>query len=87
MRRSKRRSRGETDANDQFRVSELPDGTYEITVDVFGFETFKQSHVDVPGRVPLKLQLHRQVNFVGEVAAVKHPNGFQKLISKLRHIF
>jgi Carboxypeptidase regulatory-like domain len=85
--KTKTEIKGETDANGQFRVSELPDGTYEIRVDVFGFETFKQSHVDVPGRVPLRLQLHRQVDFVGKVAAVKHPNGFQKFISKLRHIF
>ena len=85
--KTKTEIKGETDANGQFRVSELPDGTYEITVDVFGFETFKQSHVDVPNRVPLKLQLHRQVDFVGEVVAVKHPNGFPKFISKLRHIF
>jgi hypothetical protein len=80
-------TKGETDANGHFRVSDLPDGTYEITIDIFGFETYKQSHVDVPGRAPLKFQLRRQVDFVGEVVPVNHPNGFHKFISKLRHIF
>lgn len=75
---------GETDANGQFRVSDLPEGTYEITINIFGFETCKQSHIDVPGRAPLKFELHQQVIFVGEVAA---PNRFHKFISKLRHIF
>jgi hypothetical protein len=76
-----------TETKGHFRVSDLPDGTYEITIDIFGFETYKQSHVDVPGRAPLKFQLRRQVDFVGEVVPVNHPNGFHKFISKLRHIF
>jgi hypothetical protein len=56
----------------------------------FGYLTFllKQSHVDVPGSAtPLKLQLELQVDFVGEVVVVNHPNVFRKFISKLRHIF
>ena len=80
-------TKGETDANGQFRASDLPVGTYEITIDIFGFETYKQSHIDVPERAPLKFQLRRQVDFVGEVVPVNHPNGFHKFISKLRHIF
>jgi Carboxypeptidase regulatory-like domain len=86
--KTKTKVSGETDANGQFRISDLPDGSYEITIEILGFKTLKQSHVDVPGSaVPLKLQLELQVDFVGEVVTVNHPNGFRKFISKLRHIF
>jgi hypothetical protein len=86
--KTKTKVNGETDANGQFRISDLPDGSYEITIESLGFKTLKQSHVDVRGSAaPLKLQLELQVDFVGEVVAVNHPNGFRKFISRLRHIF
>jgi hypothetical protein len=86
--KTKTKVNGETDANGQFRISDLPDGSYEITIEILGFKTLKQSHVDVRGSAaPLKLQLELQVDFVGEVVAVNHPNAFRKFISKLRHIF
>lgn len=84
---TKARVDGETDTNGQFRIPDLPDGSYEITIASPGFQTLKQSHVDVLGPAPLKLQLELPIDFVGEVASINHPNGFRKFISKLRHIF
>ncbi len=78
---------GETDANGQFRIPGLPDGSYEITIVSPGFQALKQSHVGVHGPAPLKLQLEVQIGFVGEVVPTNHPSGFRKFISKLRHIF
>jgi hypothetical protein len=77
---------GETDASGQFRITDLPDESYEITIDSLGFQTLKQSHVGVPGPAPLKLQLELRAYFIGEVA-INHPSVFRKFISKLRHIF
>lgn len=78
---------GETDANGQFRIPGLPDGSYEITIVSPGFQALKQSHVGVHGPALLKLQLQLQIGFVGEVVSINRPSGFRKFISKLRRIF
>lgn len=85
--RTRAKINGETDANGQFRIPGLPDGSYEITIDSPGFHSLKQSHVGVQGPAPLRLQLELPVEFVGEVVSIDHPSGFRKFISKLRHIF
>ncbi len=77
---------GETDVRGQFRTPELPVGNYEITIDRAGFQTLKQTHIGVPARAPLKLQLEAEAIFVGEIAAT-HSSAFRKFISKLRRIF
>jgi carboxypeptidase family protein len=61
---------GETDESGQLRLTELPAGTYEITITVPGFQTLKQNHVAVPARIPLKLKVEVAA-IMGEVVAVK----------------
>jgi Carboxypeptidase regulatory-like domain len=48
---------GETDAGGRLRLVDLPTGNYEITVTVPGFKVLKQSHVSVPSKTPLRLQV------------------------------
>jgi hypothetical protein len=48
---------GETDAHGRLRLADLQTGNYEITVIVPGFKTLKQSHISVPARTPLRLQV------------------------------
>jgi hypothetical protein len=48
---------GETDAGGRFRLVDLPEGSYEITVSVPGFKVLKQSHVSMPPKTPLRLQV------------------------------
>jgi hypothetical protein len=78
---------GVTDANGQFRMSGLPDGSYEVTIESLGLRSFKQSAISVHGYVPMKLKVELPIDFVGEVVAIDHRSGFRKFISKLRHIF
>lgn len=48
---------GETDARGQLRLLELPAGNYEVKVVVNGFKVLNQSHVSVPSKTPLRLQM------------------------------
>lgn len=48
---------GETDARGRLRLLDIPAGSYEITVAVTGFRVLKQTHVAVPSKTPLKLQI------------------------------
>jgi Carboxypeptidase regulatory-like domain len=83
--KTKKKFKGETDTLGQFRITDIPDGTYEITIEAFAFEPLNQIHICLPPRVPLKLQLHHESAFVGEVSERRNP--LQKFISKLRHLF
>jgi hypothetical protein len=62
---------GKTDARGRLRLADLPSGTYEISVIVPGFKTFKQKHITVPARVPLKVQV--DVATMGAVVIVEGP--------------
>lgn len=59
---------GKTDVRGRLRLADLPPGTYEISVIVPGFKTFKQNHITVPARVPLKVQVDAAL--MGEVVIV-----------------
>jgi len=48
---------GETDASGRLRLADLDAGLYEVLVIVPGFKTLKQSHIEVPARVPLKFKV------------------------------
>lgn len=61
---------GKTDTTGLLRLADLPDGNYEITVVVPGFKTLKQSHVSVPTRIPLRLQVDVGA-MMGEVVVVR----------------
>jgi Carboxypeptidase regulatory-like domain len=64
---------GETDARGRFRLVDLSEGSYEITVAVPGFEVLKQSHVPVPSKTPLKLQIEVGNISMGVVVVVDGP--------------
>jgi hypothetical protein len=83
--KTKKAFEGESDATGQFRVSDIPEGLYEITIKAFFFLPLTQIHVYLPPDAPLKLQLHHEPAFVGEVSERRNP--LQKFISKLRHLF
>jgi Carboxypeptidase regulatory-like domain len=83
--KTKKKFKGETDSVGQFRISDIPHGTYEITIEAFAFEPLNQIHVYLPPRVALKLQLNHEPAFVGEVSERRSP--LQKFIAKLRHLF
>ena len=68
---------GETDARGQLPLVELPAGSYEITVSVPGFKVLKQSHVSVPSKTPLRLQIEVGA-LMGEVVVVKGPHAEPK---------
>jgi Carboxypeptidase regulatory-like domain len=69
--KTKVRVYGETDAKGRLRLADLPTGNYEITVVVPGFKELKQSHVSVPTKIPLRLQI--EVGVMGEVVVVEGP--------------
>jgi hypothetical protein len=48
---------GGTDAKGQLRLVDLPAGNYEVTVALNGFKLLNQSHVSVPTKTPLRLQM------------------------------
>jgi hypothetical protein len=62
----------ETDAKGRLRLADLPTGNYEITVVVLGFKELKQSHVSVPTKIPLRLQIELGT-LMGEVVVVEGP--------------
>jgi hypothetical protein len=62
---------GETDAGGRLRLVDLPSGSYQITVAVPGFKALEQSHVPVPSKTPLKLQI--EVGVMGVVVVVEEP--------------
>jgi hypothetical protein len=62
----------ETDAKGGLRLADLPNGNYEITVVVLGFKELKQSHVAVPTKIPLRLQIELGT-LMGEVVVVEEP--------------
>jgi hypothetical protein len=68
---------GETDAGGRLRLVDLPAGSYEITVSVPGFKVLKQSHVSVPSKTPLKLQIEVGA-LMGEVVVVEGPEAEPK---------
>jgi Carboxypeptidase regulatory-like domain len=55
--KTKEKVDGKTDTVGVLRLANLSDGKYEITVVVLGFKTLKQSHISVPARIPLRVQL------------------------------
>ena len=82
--KTKKEFEGESDTIGQFRLSDIAEGPYEITVTALLFLLLTQVHVYLPQHAPLKLHLHNQY-IVGEVA--EHRNAFQRFISKLGHLF
>jgi hypothetical protein len=62
--------RSASDATGRLSLSDLPPGSYEITVVVPGFATLKREHIDIPAREALRLQVELAA-FMGEVIEVR----------------
>jgi len=70
--KTKVRVEGETDSTRRLQLADLPEGNYEITVNALGFKVLKQSHVSVPSKTALRLQMG--VAVMGEVIIVSGNN-------------
>jgi hypothetical protein len=70
--KTKVRVEGETDSTRRLQLADLPEGNYEITVNALGFMVLKQSHVSVPSKTALRLQMG--VAVMGEVIIVSGNN-------------
>jgi hypothetical protein len=71
-----------TDATGRIRVSNLPSGSYEITIRANGFDTLKQVHVAIPASDVLKFQLSIAA-LMGEVVVIEESLAASALPSSL----
>ncbi len=59
-----------TDGSGQYRITELPPGTYELTVTLSGFSTAKREGIEVTGSGVFPINVHLRVGAVAETITV-----------------
>jgi hypothetical protein len=75
-----------TSENGQLRMTDLPPGSYELTVSANGFTALKQTHISLPVRETVRFQLALGA-LMGEVVVIQHPNVLRRFASRIRHAF
>src|SRR6185503_8346859 len=59
-----------TDGSGQYRITELPPGTYTLTVSLSGFSTVKREGVEVTGSGVIPINIAMRVGAVAETITV-----------------